>query len=405
RQSMHQAAYQLAKHTKLSSCATVEFLLDVDTNQFWLMEVNPRIQVEHGVTELIADIDLVGWQLKIAMGQTIDFEQSDVRVNGHAIQARVYTEDPEKDFKPTFGTCLVSDIKPFSDVYWHTSIHMGQEVSQKYDPMIMKVLAWGKDFVSAKNKLISSLENWHMAGIVTNRPWLLSALSTLKADSLPNTHWVSNHLYQPMDDKLLAYAAYVAIMLNYHHYQKSHGLEMSPHWQISGQSTQVGLWSVNETQLKITYSWQEAHAIKLPNNQLIALTVHSDHQVTLCVDEESIDCRVSKHGNDVWVISYYGHTTTVRKTPVRAISHENKQNHRGLISPMPGTMVMCHVAKEDRVKAGQVVAVIEAMKMHHTIKAPCDLEIIALNYKQGQHVPMHKTLFEWKAIDYDILES
>lgn len=405
RKAIHQAAYQLAKHTKLSSCATVEFLLDVDTNQFWLMEVNPRIQVEHGVTELVADIDLVGWQLKIAMGHTIDFKQSNVRVNGHAIQVRVYAEDPEKDFKPMFGTCLVCDIKPISDVYWHTSIHAGQKVSQKYDPMIMKVLAWGKDFVSAKHKLISSLESWHMAGIVTNRPWLLSALSVLEDEALPNTRWVSNHLYQPMHDKLLAYAAYVAIILNYHHCQKKHGLEMSPHWQISGQSTQVGFWSVNETQLKLTYSWQGKHVIKLLNNQLISLTVHSDHQVTLCVDEESIDCQVSVHANDVWAISYYGHTTTVRKTPMIAMSHENKQSHHELMSLMPGTMVMCHVAKEDRVKAGQVVAVIEAMKMHHTIKAPCDLEIIALNYKQGQHVPMRKTLFEWKAIDYDILES
>lgn len=405
RTAMHDAAYQLAKHTQLSSCATVEFLLDTNTNQFWLMEVNPRIQVEHGVTELVANIDLVGWQLKIAMGHSIDFKQSDVDMHGHAIQARVYTEDPEKAFKPTFGSCLVSDVKPMSKVYWHTSIHAGQKVSQKYDPMIMKVLAWGEDFDSAKNKLITALQNWHMAGVITNRHWLLSALNTLDDQTLPNTSWVGNHRYQPMDEKELAYAAYVAILLNYHHYQKQTGLALGPDWRISGQMSQADAWTVNDVPFTLSYQWQGTHAITLLNGPKVSIAFDSSDQVTLYVGDKPIECQVSHHLNDVWVVSYQGHSMTVQKTPAIKPTQTNNKDNDDLASAMPGTMVMCHVNLGDKVKKGTVVAVIEAMKMHHSIQAPCDLEIVKLNYQEGQHVPMHKKLFEWKAIEYDKLES
>ena len=398
REAMYANAYTLAKHVNLTSCATVEFLFDQSSNQYWLMEVNPRIQVEHGVTELVHNIDLVGWQLKIAMGQNIDFDQTDISVKGHAIQARIYAEDPEQQFKSTFGDLWVSKIHPQKNVFWHTSIHAGQSVSQKYDPMIMKAIAYGETFVEARNALIRSLSQWHMAGVVTNRQWLMSALAAMQEEAYFDTQWAKDHrseLSMPID---LAYFAYAAAFLNYNHFNKAHRLDMIPGWGITGRGYVQGCYYIQDQAFNVRFQWCDHNSLLTEAGQKIIIHQDSDESLTIQSGEITHKIMFLAYKDAIWVMSYLGWTVTVSKQPFNTKSAHDSTQATDLMSPMPGVMVSCLVKPGDKVNKGDVLAIIEAMKMHHEIKATQNMKIRALNYQKGQHIPMGQPLFEWEAL-------
>lgn len=405
RQSMYADAKKLANSVQITSCATVEFLFDEASNQYWLMEVNPRIQVEHGVTELVYDIDLVGWQLNIALGKKINFSQDELKLNGHAIQARIYAEDPANEFKPTMGHILVSNIEPCDNVFWHTSIDSGQAISQKYDPMIIKVLAKGANFDQAKASLLTGLRHWHMAGIITNHAWLLSAITAMEKHRYFNTQWALDHQCQSPQSLALTDVACVAILLSYDRFHKMHGLPLNPSWSITGQVNDAAHYVINDKKVTVGYRWVNGQTIETSNGQSISIESMCAGNVIIRIDKRSIHCQTSYHHDQVWVVSYQGQAFMIQKEMGLDVNKSKESHHKPFISPMPGVMVSCLVKEGDVVEKGQVVAIIEAMKMHHEIKAPQAVKIVSLNYQEGQHVPLSKSLFEWRALEYDILES
>ena len=176
REAMGEAAVNLAKKLKYESAGTVEFLVDDKTGEFWFLEVNTRLQVEHPVTEGVTGKDLVYEQLRIARGEELGYEQSDVEWQGSSIEARLYAEDPSNDFLPATGQLIAYQPDTNIEARWDTGVEQGSVIGTDFDPMIAKVISTGKTRTDAANKLALALESLHIGGVITNRDFLVSSL-------------------------------------------------------------------------------------------------------------------------------------------------------------------------------------------------------------------------------------
>ena len=176
RKAMGEAAIKLAKKLKYESAGTVEFLVDDKTGEFWFLEVNTRLQVEHPVTEEVTGKDLVYEQLRIARGEALGYKQEDIDWNGSAIEARLYAEDPSKDFLPATGELIAFEPDRNISARWDSGVQQGSVIGTDFDPMLAKVIAKGKNRTDAANKLALALESLHIGGVVTNRDFLIECL-------------------------------------------------------------------------------------------------------------------------------------------------------------------------------------------------------------------------------------
>jgi propionyl-CoA carboxylase alpha chain len=176
RMAMGNAAIKLAKKLKYESAGTVEFLVDDKTGEFWFLEVNTRLQVEHPVTEEVTGKDLVYEQLRISRGETLGYTQDDITWNGSSIEARLYAEDPAKNFLPATGTLIAYEVDTNIDARWDTGVEQGSIIGTDFDPMLAKVIAKGKNRTDAANKLALALQSLHIGGVTTNRDFLVECL-------------------------------------------------------------------------------------------------------------------------------------------------------------------------------------------------------------------------------------
>ena len=178
RREMGEAALKLASKLKYESAGTVEFLVDEKTKEFWFLEVNTRLQVEHPVTEEVTGIDLVKEQLRIADGEELGFDQSDVDWFGSSIEVRLYAEDPGNDFLPVTGKLIRFEPANNPLVRWDVGIETGSIITSDFDPMLAKVISYGETRIEAANKLVLALKNSHFGGMKTNREFLISILES-----------------------------------------------------------------------------------------------------------------------------------------------------------------------------------------------------------------------------------
>ena len=176
RAAMGDAAIKLAKKLKYESAGTVEFLVDDKTGEFWFLEVNTRLQVEHPVTEEVTGKDLVYEQLRISRGEHLGYDQEDILWNGSSIEARLYAEDPTNDFLPATGTLIAYEVDKNIDARWDTGVKQGSVIGTDFDPMLAKVIAKGRNRTDAANKLALALQSLHIGGVTTNRDFLVECL-------------------------------------------------------------------------------------------------------------------------------------------------------------------------------------------------------------------------------------
>ena len=167
---MGEAAVKAAKAANYSNAGTVEFLYQ--DGQFYFLEMNTRLQVEHGITEMVCGIDIVKWQIRIAEGEALDFSQKDVKQRGHAIECRVYAEDPSRDFLPTPGLIRKMILPEGSGIRNDVGVSEGQEITSDYDPLLAKVVVWDSCRNSAINRMDYALSNFVILGLITNQPFL-----------------------------------------------------------------------------------------------------------------------------------------------------------------------------------------------------------------------------------------
>ena len=369
---MAQAAVAAAKAIRYVGAGTVEFIAEQD-GRFYFMEMNTRLQVEHPVTEMITDLDLVEWQLLVASGQKIPLKQADLKVKGHAIEARIYAEDPRRDFLPATGRLLhlafpVQD----DDVRVDTGVEQGGEITPWYDPMIAKLVVHGRDRAAALERLRAALAEVEIAGLTTNVEFLRRvAASKAFSQAELDTGLIERNraeLIAPVDLAPFLAAAASAELAHEEAEAKriaaASGDPYSPWHSVDG-------WQLNA----------EAH------HDFVFLESGVEHRVRVRFGDEpqvkTSRTRTVRDGND-WHVLCDGIYRRLSLKPELAGGAEEAAG--SLTAPMPGRIVKVMTQQGARVGRGDALLILEAMKMEHTITAPADGTVKSVHYAAGEQV-------------------
>ena len=395
REQMGEAALKLAKKIKYCSAGTVEFLMDDNTGEFWFLEVNTRLQVEHPVTEEVTGIDLVYEQIKIARGEELEFTQDDISWHGHSIEARLYAEDPGNNFLPEVGTLIAYDTEMAGDIRWDSGVEQGYKVGTDFDPMLSKVIAWAPNRIDAINKLARGLEKAHFGGVKTNRDFLISCL---RNESFINGNTTTDFIER----------------------EKPNGEQVLSENQIFNASAAIALWIAmgNRASDEVTdfmpSNWTNG---RMPHQRIKLIILKNEIEIKYqlrrsglfevmginckihAVDESGIDIEVGSHrffaqvtraDDQILINMPFGDLDAV--IVPRFIEPGNEVPEGGLVAPMPGKVIEVKVKKGDKVKAGDTLIIIEAMKMEHSIKATENGKVTKLMVSLNQQVDNGATL-------------
>ena len=372
REEMGQAAVKLAKKIKYCSAGTVEFLFDDKTDEFWFLEVNTRLQVEHPVTEEVTGIDLVAEQIKIARGDELEFVQDDIDWHGHAIEARLYAEDPGNNFLPEIGVLHAYDTSLASEVRWDSGVEKGSVIGTDFDPMLSKVISWAPNRLDAANKLARGLEKAHMGGVVTNRQFLISCL---RNESFLNGNTTTDFIEREVLETKKNLSAN-----ELHQTSIAVALWLAQQNRVSDPVTSFmpANWTNGRMpyqRVKLLFAKDEIEVKYKLNRDNLYEVLGSTCEIYHC-DSAGIDMEIDSH-------RFYSHVNKVDSEILinmpfgdvsasvlpRFLEPGNDVPEGGLIAPMPGKVIDVKVKKGSKVKTGDTLVIIEAMKMEHSIKA------------------------------------
>ena len=364
RKRLGNAALQLASAAGYVGAGTVEFLLDSD-GSFYFLEVNARLQVEHPVTEVVTGRDLVADQLAIAAGEPLPVVQSDVRFDGHAFEARLYAEDPYADFVPATGEIVALNLPHNEGVRVDSGIGIGDVVGIRYDPLLAKVIAHGSNREKALDGLDNALAVSHVLGVTTNRGFLRWLLADPEVQS--------GHIYTSLIDE---------------RWHPELDLPGST-WQLAGEALAQGRIDRTEIvpagfrlnakpRLRVQIDDQET-SVELSETPPAVAFANLDGSAVLDIDGRSVIARLAK-------------APTV-ELAARHAAHEAGTTER-VSAPMPGTVLSVRVRAGDNVQAGQVLVVLEAMKMENTVAAPGPARVEKVLVNEGQQVQRGEPLVE-----------
>ncbi|MER6069514.1 biotin carboxylase N-terminal domain-containing protein [Streptomyces sp. NPDC001817] len=381
RASMGEAAVQAARSCGYRGAGTVEFIVPGgDPAQYYFMEMNTRLQVEHPVTELITGLDLVEWQLRVAAGEKLGFAQEDVTLTGHAIEARICAEDPARGFLPSGGTVLRLREPQGDGVRTDSGLSEGTEVGSLYDPMLSKVIAYGPDRETALRKLRSALGETVTLGVQTNAGFLRRLLAhpaVVQGD-------LDTGLVERVVDELVTtdvpeevYEAAAAV--------RAKALEPRTDGWVDPFSVPSG-WRLGGTPKPPAFHLRVQDPVTYTPRGAATVT-----DATVCVTLDGV--RHAFHRAGDW-IGRDGDAWQVRDhDPVAAsLSRSAHAGADSLTAPMPGTVTVVKVAVGDEVAAGQSLLVVEAMKMEHVISAPHAGTVAELDVTPGTTVAMDQVL-------------
>lgn len=406
RQAMGRAAVDAALAVGYEGAGTVEFIVQSDeqgnATEFFFMEMNTRLQVEHPVTEMVTGEDLVAWQLQVACGLALPKTQSELILRGHAIEARVYAENPEKQFLPSVGTLQTLRLPATQGdrLRVDSGIRQNDAISPYYDPMIAKIIAWGEDRLHALAGLSRALEQTHVVGVKTNVQFLLRLLTT-DAFTAPNLstgliEQNSKDLFLSVREVPVAvYAALVAdqLMRERQWLQSVSQAENSPwlrddYWTLCGPATRNFAFVVNAVEPKSVLINFEAGTMTVDQRDYSWFWELSQDGIRLVVDGHRVDASVyaGSAGKNQRVVFVSGCSFECAYVDPLEIVDSTDETSGALVAPMPGKVLAVHVRAGDTVLADAPLMVIEAMKMEHTIHAPNDGLIEAVHYAIGDQV-------------------
>ncbi|MCC5477328.1 acetyl/propionyl/methylcrotonyl-CoA carboxylase subunit alpha [Streptomyces barringtoniae] len=381
RAAMGEAAVQAARSCGYRGAGTVEFIVPGgNPSQYYFMEMNTRLQVEHPVTELVTGLDLVEWQLRVAAGEKLGFAQEDVTLTGHAVEARICAEDPARGFLPSGGTVLLLNEPQGDGVRTDSGLGEGTEVGSLYDPMLSKVIVHGPDRETALRKLRAALGETVTLGVQTNAGFLRRLLahpSVVQGD-------LDTGLVERVVDELVTtdvpeevYEAAAAV--------RAKALEPRADGWVDPFSVPNG-WRLGGT--------PRPPAFHLRVQDPVTYTPRGSSTVTDTTVSVTLDgVRHTFHRAGDW-IGRDGDAWQVRDhDPVAAsLSRSAHAGADSLTAPMPGTVTVVKVAVGDEVAAGQSLLVVEAMKMEHVISAPHAGTVAELDVTPGTTVAMDQVL-------------
>jgi 3-methylcrotonyl-CoA carboxylase alpha subunit len=398
RRAMGDAAVAAAKAIGYVGAGTVEFIAEQD-GTFYFMEMNTRLQVEHPVTEMVTGLDLVEWQLRVAAGEPLPLAQDRIAMRGHAIEARLYAEDPDRGFLPSIGRIAHWRMPATGDrVRVDTGFAEGDEVSPYYDPMLAKLIVWGEDRERACATLLAALAECEVAGVTTNIALLERVVAhEAFATGTLDTGLIEKHhaaLFPPPGrTPPLALAAAAVDELAHARAGDGAADPRSP-WAATD------AWWPNSARHAVAFAFAdgESTVVARLSGPLDALSVEVDGKRTavratrrgdgwrLDTGGELVDARVVRQGEERHVFAR-GLRRRLRYVDPLAHAGEEAPHAGHLTAPMSGTVVAVPAKVGDRVERGAALVVLEAMKMEHTIAAPAAGVVKAVHFAVGDRVP------------------
>ena len=376
REAMGLAAVKLAKKIKYQSAGTVEFLFDDKTGEFWFLEVNTRLQVEHPVTEEVTNIDLVYEQLRIARGEELGYEQEDINWIGHSIEARLYAEDPNNNFLPETGTLIAFEEDLSTEARWDSGVESGSVVGTSFDPMLAKVISYGATRNDAASKLARALEAAHIGGLTTNRDFLVATLKTqefLNGDTTTDfIDRVKPSKELTLDENELEYAATIAAlwMQELNRFNDDVLGHLPSGWTNGRIPKQNIRFQFKENEINITYKAQRDASFIVNNSKPALIHECYENGIDMEYNGRRQFSKVTIHKNKVLVHMSFG--DVLLEVLPRFVVPGLEVQAGGLVAPMPGKVINLNVKKGSKVKTGDTLVILEAMKMEHSIKAAED---------------------------------
>ncbi len=393
RDRITRAAVDLAAHVGYVNAGTVEFLLDAETGEFYFLEMNTRLQVEHPVTEATTrirgqELDLVELQLRVAAGEPLGLTQDDVRLEGHAIEARVYAEDSFGGFLPQAGTASIvrwpAGRAGTGTVRVDHALEPGQVVSTAYDPMLGKVVAHGPDRESARRALVEALDATAILGLTTNAGFLRALVASDEfRDATIDTAWLDTAQVEAPDaDVPRVLVAWVSAMLT--SFERGHAFQ-SDGFRLGAPPAPT----LVELDREVLVDRAAGTVDGVPFRQLGA----ADHVLEAVVDGVTVRAVVNVQPGPAGAHEVVWRGQRFAFTPPDRLAGTAVVGDGTITAPMPGTVLDVRVAVDDVVEEGQVLGTMEAMKMELSLKAPFAGTVTAVDVTTGAQVPLGAPLF------------
>ena len=390
RAAMGDAAIKLAKKLKYESAGTVEFLVDDKTGEFWFLEVNTRLQVEHPVTEEVTGKDLVYEQLRIARGEELGYSQDDITWTGSSIEARLYAEDPSNDFLPATGTLIAYESDINIEARWDTGIEQGSVVGTDFDPMLAKVITKGKTRMDAANKLALALESLHIGGVTTNRDFLVASL---RSEDFLNGKTTSDFIEKTnpqraviLDGESLENALSAASLWIQGQNRENATIlrEIPTGWRNSRLPGQKITFNYLDQDIEITYRSNRDGSFTVNNGTTAKIIEWTPSGIDIEVNNSRFFSKITRDSDSIVVHGPWG--DALFKILPRFTLPGSEQQAGGLVAPMPGKVIDLKVKVGSKVKKGDTLVILEAMKMEHQVKASEDGKVTKVLIKKDDQL-------------------
>ena len=400
RRAMGEAAVTCAKAIGYQGAGTVEFIVDgskgLQGDGFYFMEMNTRLQVEHPVTEMITGLDLVEWQMRVAAGEKLPRGQDQLAINGHAVEVRLYAEDPVKGFLPSIGRLARLKLPaPDDHVRVDSGVVEGGEVSMFYDPMIAKVIVWDRTRTAALGRLANALETAEVAGVKTNLAFLIAALRHPEfiAGNI-DTGFIDRHregligAASPAPSDAVVFAALFVLL---ERRMKEPGLSpwrQLDGWRIGGarQEEVVRLSEGGKDRVIGVLYRDKGWRLTLEGMLLeVDAAFDEDGSILASMSGTRLKARVLRMSGNLVVLRLGRSHAFTMHDPLEAADHV-QDSGKELRAPMPGKIIQLMTKAGDLVRGGQALVVMEAMKMEHTLTAPRDAKVKSVAFNVGDQV-------------------
>ncbi len=405
RKQMGDAAVNAAKALNYDNAGTVEFIYDDKSGEFYFLEVNTRLQVEHPVTEMITGLDLVKMQIQSAEGRALTLSQEDIQSNGYAVECRLYAEDPDNDFTPVTGKVIEFTVPSNDNLRIESAIASNSEISVFYDPMIAKLIQWGETRSEAHRSMSYVLDNTVCLGTKTNQTFL-SVLFKNEAfnEGQYDTHFIEKNIDQLLNisntAEHLNLALIAATLFDWQirESQRSALKSIPSGWRNNFNDYQNRVYQINEAEHKISYRYlNNSFEIHIEDTiHQVRINRFDSNYITLEINGRQSKFNIAQNGNNYFVHNAQIGSIELNKTdrfPIK--SQENISG--GYLTPMPSQIIKILVEQGDEVKKGDPLVVISSMKMENTIEANEDGLVEEVYVEEGENVPAKTLLVQIKS--------
>ncbi len=389
KQDLAKAAVSIAKAVNYEGAGTVEFLVD-DQENFYFLEMNTRLQVEHPVTEEILGLDLVEWQLRVAFGEELPLPQEEIHPYGHCVEARLYAEDTDHGFLPSTGLLTRFSLprtEEFENVRIDSGYQENDSVTVYYDPMLAKIIAWGESRKEAFQTLKKALQSININGVKTNINFLIDLTHASEVcENHPDVGYIDRLVATNLKNQEPPTEAYVLAAIWLH--QKSISCAQSPWdltdgWRINDQAYVI--YSFDGHDIKIYPLTKDSYGFSVKDEKQTYLSVRwTQNSIWALKNGFSLKASI-QHQEGKISIQLRGHSYDLALSDVdHAANFEDSASH--LNAPMPGRVISVMVQAGEKVEAGSPLLILEAMKMEHTIRAPFNGTVDSIHFDSGDFV-------------------